>query len=224
MTIVSFPEDACPLWRSEGDIFYKNSKVFAESDRAVNPLPQGASVGEFGKNLTPSKRRVCWDSQNKFSSNVRKWQPNMASSRESVVHFRMIETYEVLESWTCEVLESWICEDLESWTCEAPKSRIYEALESWKCEDLESWTCEAPESGICEIRESSEVQVRRLWCMKIFTHKRFGSQQEAKSKTLPQKSGLNMWTSGRLVYVWNYPRKSRDVKGIHVHVHTGNIP
>jgi hypothetical protein len=25
----------------------------------VNPLPRGASVGEFKKNLTPSKRRVC---------------------------------------------------------------------------------------------------------------------------------------------------------------------
>jgi hypothetical protein len=84
---------------------------------------------------------------------------------------------------------------LESWTCEA--------LESWTCEDLESWTCEAPESGICEIRESSEVQVRRLWCMRTFTYKRFGNQQEAKSKTLPQKSGLNVWTSGRLVNVWN---------------------
>jgi hypothetical protein len=33
-----------------------------------------------------------------------------------------------------------------------------------------------------------------------------------------------MWTSGRLVNVWNQPRKSRDVKYIHVHVHTRNIP
>jgi hypothetical protein len=33
-----------------------------------------------------------------------------------------------------------------------------------------------------------------------------------------------MWTSGRLVNVWNQPRKSRDVKDIYVCVHTGNIP
>jgi hypothetical protein len=66
-----------------------------------------------------------------------------------------------------------------------------------------AWTCEAPESGICDIRESSEVQVRRLWCMRIFTYKRYGNQKEAKSKTLSQKSRLNVWTSGSLVNVWN---------------------
>jgi hypothetical protein len=87
----------------------------------VNPLPRGASVGEFGKNVTPSKRRVCRDSRNKFLSNVQKWQPNMASSRESAVHFRMIVN---LQSF-----ESWVREDLESWTCEAPESGICEIRE-----------------------------------------------------------------------------------------------
>jgi hypothetical protein len=52
----------------------------------------------------------------------------------------------------------------------------------------------------------------------------FGNQKESKSKTLPQKSGFGVWTSGRLVNVWNQPRKSRDVKDIYLHVHTGNIP
>jgi hypothetical protein len=37
--------------------------------------------------------------------------------------------------------------------------------------------------------------------MKIFMYKRFGNQQEAKSKTLPQKSGFDVRTSGRLVNV-----------------------
>jgi hypothetical protein len=32
-----------------------------------------------------------------------------------------------------------------------------------------------------------------------------------------------VWTSGRLVNVRNQPRKSRDVKDIHVHVHIRNI-
>jgi hypothetical protein len=32
---------------------------------------------------------------------------------------------------------------------------------------------------------------------------KFGNQQEFKSKTLPQKSGFDVWTSGRLVNVWN---------------------
>jgi hypothetical protein len=104
---------------------------------------------------------------------------------------RKSRTCEDLESWiretrksrTCEDLESWIreaqksrtCEDLESWIREALKSRtcedleswIYEALKSRTCEDTESWTCETMKSGIYEIRESTEVQVRRLWRMKI---------------------------------------------------------
>jgi hypothetical protein len=33
----------------------------------VNPLPRGASVGELGKNLTPSKRWVCRNSWDKFA-------------------------------------------------------------------------------------------------------------------------------------------------------------
>jgi hypothetical protein len=42
MTFASFPGDACPLRRSEGDLFYQNSKVFAESDCRSQPAsPRG---------------------------------------------------------------------------------------------------------------------------------------------------------------------------------------
>jgi hypothetical protein len=54
----------------------------------------------------------------RFSNNVRKWQPNLASSRESAVHFRMIETCEDLESGTREALEAGTCEILKAGTCE----------------------------------------------------------------------------------------------------------
>jgi hypothetical protein len=37
----------------------------------VNPLPRGASVGELGKNLTPSKCRVCRNSWDKFANRPR---------------------------------------------------------------------------------------------------------------------------------------------------------
>jgi hypothetical protein len=41
-TVAKFPEDACPLRRSEGDVFYQNSKVFVESDRRSQPAsPRG---------------------------------------------------------------------------------------------------------------------------------------------------------------------------------------
>jgi hypothetical protein len=56
-TVARFLEDVCPLRRSEGDVFYRSSKVFMEMDVGVNPLPRGASVGELGKTLS-----VIWTS------------------------------------------------------------------------------------------------------------------------------------------------------------------
>jgi hypothetical protein len=67
-----------------------------------------------------------------------------------------------------------------------------EILESGTCKTLESGTRDDLESGICEIRESAEVQIRRLRCTRIFMYEGFGNQEEAKSKTLPQRSGLNV--------------------------------
>jgi hypothetical protein len=58
LTVARFPEDACPLRRSEGDVFTEIQKFSWNRIVGVNPLPQGASVGEFRKNLPPSKRRV----------------------------------------------------------------------------------------------------------------------------------------------------------------------
>jgi hypothetical protein len=58
LTVASFPRDACPLRRSEGDVFTIILKFSWKQIVGVNPLPQGASVGEFGKTLTPSKRHI----------------------------------------------------------------------------------------------------------------------------------------------------------------------
>jgi hypothetical protein len=57
-TVARYPEDACPLERSEGDVFYQSSKVFMETDRWSRPASPRASVGELGKTLSPSKCRV----------------------------------------------------------------------------------------------------------------------------------------------------------------------
>jgi hypothetical protein len=134
-------------------------------------------------------------------------------------------TCETLESWTCEslksrtckTLESWTCEALKSWTCETLESRTWEVLKSKVREDTESWTCETPESRIYEVRESTEVQIRESWRVKISMSERLVNQQEANSKMLPRKFGFDVWTSGRLINVW-------DVKDVHVCVHIGNIP
>jgi hypothetical protein len=58
MTVASFSGDVCPLRRSEGDVFTKVQKFSWKRIVGVNPLPQRASVGELGKTLTPSKRRI----------------------------------------------------------------------------------------------------------------------------------------------------------------------
>jgi hypothetical protein len=58
-TVVSFSEDACPLRHSEGDVFFTKVQKFSwKQIVGVNPLPRGASVGELGKSLKPSKRRI----------------------------------------------------------------------------------------------------------------------------------------------------------------------
>jgi hypothetical protein len=42
MTVASNPEDACPLRRSEGDVFLPEFKNFVESDRRSQPAsPRG---------------------------------------------------------------------------------------------------------------------------------------------------------------------------------------
>jgi hypothetical protein len=57
-TVASFPEDVCPLRCSEGDVFTKVQKFSWKRIVGVNPLPRGASVGELGKSLAPSKCRI----------------------------------------------------------------------------------------------------------------------------------------------------------------------
>jgi hypothetical protein len=66
MTVARNPKDACPLRRSEGDVFTRIREFSWNQIVGVNPLPWGASVGELGKNLTPSKRQACWNSWEKF--------------------------------------------------------------------------------------------------------------------------------------------------------------
>jgi hypothetical protein len=53
-----------------------------------------------------------------------------------------------------------------------------------------------------------------------FNEKSFGSQGEAKSKTSSQKSGFEVWTSGKPINVWNQPRKSEGNQ-VHTYMHAG---
>jgi hypothetical protein len=60
-TVAWFPEDACPRVHSDVPRVTFSTKIQRFSWNrivGVNPLPRGVSVGEFRKNLSPSKRRV----------------------------------------------------------------------------------------------------------------------------------------------------------------------
>jgi hypothetical protein len=73
----------------------------------VNPLPRGASVGEFRKTCHPR--------------NVESYEIREMSFQESW-------TCEDLESWTCEAPKSQTYEDPKPWTCEA---RSHELVKIW---------------------------------------------------------------------------------------------
>jgi hypothetical protein len=188
-TVAGFPEDACPLRRSECDVFYQSSKVKYSWKRivGVNPLLRGASVGELGKTLWTVKTSNCQNLWDRFArvmvwrnlSIFRVFQKSLNPKCESngrarpsysnfSACFREYDSRRILEtgtckdlgSRTCEALGSRTCEALGSRTCEALGSRTYGVTESGICEALGSWTCEVMRSETCEVRES--------WYVKIF--------------------------------------------------------
>jgi hypothetical protein len=139
-TVARFPEDACPLWHSEGDVFLLKFKGFrgigsSESTR----FPEGLVLGNSGKTCHP--RNVGFDENHEIS-------------------FQGGWFYEDLESWTCEALKSRTCEDLKSWICKALKSRTCEDRESWTCE---SWSCESVKTRSHEPAKLWSHEPAKLW-------------------------------------------------------------
>jgi hypothetical protein len=163
----------------------------------VNPLPQGASVGEFRKTRHP--RNVEF---NEFLRYV----------------FQRQGTCDFQESWTCEALESRICDFRESWTCEASESRICDFWESWTCKASESWTRESQESRIGEVTNFGGWKIRES-ARSLFRKSRTGNSRTSGKQSQscrPKKSGFGVWTSGKLVNIWYE-------KDILVCVHIRNI-
>jgi hypothetical protein len=136
-----------------------------------------SSVGELGKNLTPSKSRVCWNSWDKFANHPRdedssfvKVEHSWRDPDKSQVFFRLSSNMQKI------IAES----GFYAW--------IYCLFQGgWICEALEPGTCKILEAGTCEVRELVEVLIRKLQWAVFFTNKRFGDHVEAKSKTSSQK-------------------------------------
>jgi hypothetical protein len=113
---------------------------------------------------------------------------------------------EPVKIWNLETAKLRRCKLAKIWNLKLAKLRSRKLAKIWNLEPAKLWCCEPvktwsrepakPRNRKCEIRESSGGQVRMSRRMKV--------------------SGFDVWTSGRLVNVW-------DVKDIHVRVHTRNI-
>jgi hypothetical protein len=174
-------------------------------------------VGEFRKNLSPSKRQVWQVSWNEFSGwlNIAKiW--NLESTKPRSRESAKIWNLEPTKPRSRESVNIWNLEPVKPRSRESAKIRNLEPAKPWSHEPEKTWNRNLWNLEIYW-RSNLEVMVRRLWRLRVSMNKRLANQQEAKSKSLPQKSGFGVWTSGRLVNVW-------DVKDIHVCVHIRNIP
>jgi hypothetical protein len=107
----------------------------------VNPLPWGASVGEFRKNLPPSKRRVCRNSWNKFSGWLNPWRSGILNLRSP----------EVANLWRSEILNLWSPEVANLWRFGIMNLRSPEVANLWR-------------SGIVNLRS---LEVANLWRYRV---------------------------------------------------------
>jgi hypothetical protein len=135
-TVARYPEDACPLWRSEGDIFTEFQKSSWNRIVEVNPLPRGASVGEFRKKLSPSKRWVWRDSWNEFSG----W-------------------LNITKVWNLEPARLWSRESAKIWNLEPAKLWSRESAKIWNPEPAKPWSRNL-ESGSVKIGNLLKIKFR----------------------------------------------------------------
>jgi hypothetical protein len=132
-TVARFTEDACPLWRSEGDVFTRVCRFSWKRIVRVNPFPRGASVRELGKTLPPSKCRIVKIHETSSRSSYRKkvyisekrveWRvltsfgcfasfwtkhENDGRTRALCLSFRLVSGCAILvEVWNREIAEVW---------------------------------------------------------------------------------------------------------------------
>jgi hypothetical protein len=202
-TVARFTEDACLLRRSEGDVFLPEFIGFRGNGSSESTcFPEGLVLGNSVKPSHP--RNVGLP---KFMKQVRE----AAIGKKVYICERRVE-WRVLTSFGCFA---------SFWTKHENDGRTRALCLSFRlvsgCGSLESGNRGSLEPGGRGIRESrtGRSQESRT-CEIVRLHPRnsgvtdegFRNLKEAKSKTLPQKSGFDVWTSGRLVNVYNQPRKS----------------
>jgi hypothetical protein len=132
----------------------------------VNPLPWGASVGEFRKNLSPSKCRIWRDSWNEFSGwlNITKvWnlEPAKLWSRESAKIWNLepakLWSRDLVKIWNLEPAKLWSHEPVKIWNLEPAKLWSHESAKIWNLEHAKPWS-----------RESEKIWNWNLWKSEIY--------------------------------------------------------
>jgi hypothetical protein len=170
-TVARFPEDACPLWRFEGDVFLLNFKVFGRIGSSKSTrFPEGLVLGNSGKNLSPSERRVWRNSWNKFSGTLNLW-------RSGILNLRSPEVANLQKSGILNLRSPEVANLRRSgiFNLRSPKVAIPRRSESWTCEALKSRTCEdlEPESAkfenLLKIKFGGYGVWRFLWIKNSWT-------------------------------------------------------
>jgi hypothetical protein len=165
------------------------------------------------ENLSPSKRRILRNSWNEFSGifNLRSYE--VANLRRSkILNLRSSKVTNLWGSDTLDLRSSgvvnlWRSEALDlqsSWGREPVKTRSHESAKPWNRESAEFGNPLKFEFGS-----------RRVWRFPEWGDSR--TSKKPSQRRCLKKSGFGVWTSGKLVNIW-------DVKDIHVCVHIRNIP
>jgi hypothetical protein len=159
------------------------------------------TVGEFRKTWD------LWSSWNEFSGTKNSWRPGILSRERAKV-------------WNLEPAKPRSRECAKVWNLEPAKPGSRERVKVWNLEPSKPWSRERVKSH--ELRES--VKFGNLPKVKFGSHgaRRFSEREDSRtSKKQSQrrclkKFGFSVWTSGKIVNVW-------DEKDMHVCVHIGNI-
>jgi hypothetical protein len=113
--------------------------------------------------------------------------------------------------WNLEPAKPWSREHAKIWNLGPAKPRSREIEKTRSHEPAEPWNRESVKFGnLLKIKFGSHDARRFLERGDSRTSKKQSQWRRLK------KSGFGVWTSGRLVYVW-------DVKDIHIYVHIRNI-
>jgi hypothetical protein len=137
-------------------------------------------------------------------------------------------SHEPTKLWNLEPAKPWSHEPAKLWNLKPTKPWSREPAKLWNLEPAKPWSRESVKT------RSHEPAKLQNWGFAKFGNllkSKFGSHgswrfpwmrdswisKKPSQRRYVKKSGFDVWTSGKLVNVW-------DVKDSHVHVHIWNIP